>query len=96
MTPLTIPSHPGEVLAELYRSPLGMRADTLAKNLDVPRTRIERLVKGETAPSVDTAMYLSKFFGATVEFWINLPRAHDLARDRKTVDLSGITPLSAA
>ena len=96
MTPLTIPSHPSEVLAELYRSPLGMRADTLAKNLDVPRRRIERLVKGETALSVDTAMRLSKFFGTTVEFWINLPRAHDLARARKTIDLSGITPLSAA
>ena len=41
-------------------------------------------------------MRLAKFFGATAEFWINLPRAHDLARDRKTVDLSGITPLSAA
>ncbi len=36
MTPLTIPTHPGEVLAKLYRSPPGMRADTLAKNLDAP------------------------------------------------------------
>ena len=96
MTPLTNPSHPGEVLAELYLAPLGMSALALAKRLDVPRTRIERLVKGETALSVDTAMRLSKFFGTTAEFWIDLQRAHDLARARDTVDLSGITPLTAA
>ena len=75
---------------------LGMSAISLAKRLNVPRTRIERLVKGETALSVDTAMRLSKFFGTTAEFWINLQRAHDLARARETVDLSGITPLAAA
>ena len=96
MTLLTNPSHPGEVLAELYLAPLGMSALALAKRLDVPRTRIERLVKGETALRVDTAMRLSKFFGTTAEFWIDLQRAHDLARARDTVDLSGITPLTAA
>ncbi len=96
MTLLTNPSHPGEVLAELYLAPLGMSALALAKRLDVPRTRIERLVKGETALSIDTAMRLSKFFGTTAEFWIDLQRAHDLARARDTVDLSGITPLTAA
>ena len=56
MTLLQNPSHPGEVLAELYLTPLGMSTITLAKRLNVPRTRIERVVKGETALSVDTAM----------------------------------------
>ena len=96
MALLRNPSHPGEVLAELYLAPLGMSALALAKRLGVPRTRIERLVKGETALSVDTAMRLSKFFGTTAEFWIDLQRAHDLARARDTVDLSDITPLTAA
>ena len=95
MTVLQNPSHPGEVLAELYLTPLGMSAITLAKRLNVPRTRIERVVKGETVLSVDTAMRLSKFFGTTAEYWINLQRAHDLARARETIDLSGITPLAA-
>ena len=90
------PSHPGEVLAELYLGPLGMSAMALANRLNVPRTRIERLVKGETTVSVDTAMRLSKFFGTTAEFWINLQQSHDLARARETLDLSDITPLVAA
>ena len=96
MTRLKNPSHPGEVLAQLYLEPLDMSALALAKRLNVPRTRLERLVKGETALSVDTALRLSKFFGTTPEFWINLQRAHDLARARETVDLSDISPLAAA
>ena len=96
MIRLKNPSHPGEVLSELYLQPLGMSAIALAKRLNVPRTRIERLVKGETLLSVDTAMRLSRFFGTTPEFWMNLQRAYDLARARETVDLSGITPLAAA
>ena len=96
MTLVTTPSHPGEVLAELYLKPLGMSAIALAKRLNVPRTRIERLVKGETSLTVDTAMRLARFFGNTPEFWMNLQRAYDLARARETVDLTEITPLEAA
>ena len=96
MTLTKPPSHPGEVLAELYLKPLDMSAIALAKRLKVPRTRIERLVKGETSLTVDTAMRLARFFGNTPEFWMNLQRAYDLARARETVDLTDITPLEAA
>ena len=96
MTLLKTPSHPGEVLAELYLAPLGMSAIALAKRLNVPRTRIERLVKGETSLSVDTALRLSRFFGNAPEFWMNLQRAYDIARARETLDLSDIEPLAAA
>ena len=90
------PSHPGEVLKELYLDPLDMSPIALARRLHVPRTRIERLVKGETALTADTAMRLARFFGNTPEFWMNLQRAWDLARVRETIDVSEITPLEAA
>jgi len=96
MSLLTDPSHPGEVLAELYLLPLGMKAPTLARHLGVPRTRVERLLRGETALSADTAMRLAAFFRTTPEYWMNLQRAWDLARARETVDVSGITPVQAA
>ena len=92
MTPMKNPSHLGDVLAELYLEPIGMSAIAVARRLNVPRTRIDRLVKGETSVRVDTAMRLSKFFGNTPEFWMNL-RAYDLAQARETVDLSDVTPL---
>ncbi|CAN1576867.1 VapI Plasmid maintenance system antidote protein [Paracoccaceae bacterium] len=96
MSLITNPSHPGEVLRELYLLPLETSAPALAQRLQVPRTRIERLVKGETALTADTAMRLAKYFGTTPEYWMNLQRAWDLARARETIDVSGIVPLQAA
>jgi addiction module HigA family antidote len=83
-------------LKELYLGPLDLSAIGLAKRLHVPRTRVERLVKGETALTADTAMRLATYFGTTPEYWMNLQRAWDLARARDTVDVSDITPLAAA
>jgi antitoxin HigA-1 len=96
MAILKNPSHPGEVLEELYLNPSGLSAITLARKLNVPRTRIERLVKCETALSADTAMRLSKFFSTTPEYWLNLQQAWDLARARVAIDVSNIEPLEAA
>lgn len=96
MSLLLNPSHPGEVLHELYLTPLEMSPIALSKHLQVPRTRIERLVSGQTALTVDTAMRLARFFSTTPEYWMNLQRAWDLARARETIDVSCITPLEAA
>jgi antitoxin HigA-1 len=96
MSLLKKPSHPGEVLNELYLVPLEMSAITLAKKLLVPRTRIERILRGETAITADSAMRLAKFFSTTPEYWMNLQRAWDLARVRETTDVSEIKPLKAA
>ena len=90
------PTHPGDVLTELYLKPLGIKAPTLAKHLRVPRTRVERLVKGQTSLTVDTALRLSTFFRTTPEYWLNLQRNWDLAQARNTVDVSGIEPHEAA
>ena len=87
--------YPGAVLDELFLSALDLSAGALAKKLGVPRTRIERLVKGETALTADTALRLSRFFGNTAEFRMNLQRAYDLDRARKTVDVSFIQPMQA-
>jgi antitoxin HigA-1 len=96
MSLLKNPSHPGEVLNELYLVPLNMSAITLAKKLLVPRTRIERILKAETAVTADSAMRLAKFFSTTPEYWMNLQRQWDLARVRETTDVSEIKPLKVA
>ena len=95
MSLISHPSHPGEVLEELYLSTLGLTSYKLAKRIHVPRTRIERLVKGDTALTADTAMRLAKVFGTTAEYWMNLQRAWDLARAREQIDVSNIEPLAA-
>lgn len=96
MSPLKEPMHPGEVLKELYLDPLDMGAIAFARRLDVPRTRIERLVKGITSMTPDTAMRLARAFNTTPEYWMNMQTNHDMALAAKTVDVSKIEPLIAA
>lgn len=96
MSLVSHPSHPGKVLEELYLKPLGLTCYMLAKRIHVPRTRIERLVKGDTTLTADTAMRLAKVFGTTAEYWMNLQRAWDLARAREQIDVSDIEPLAEA
>jgi len=96
MSLLENPVHPGEVLKELYLDPMDMGAIAFARRLNVPRTRIERLLKGQTSVTPDTALRLSKALGTTPEFWINMQTNYDMARASKEIDLSGIEPLFAA
>lgn len=91
------PIHPGEILWEEYMKPIGVKAPTAAKALGVPRTRIERMVAGQTAVSPDTALRLSRAFPSTTPlFWLNLQAAYDLELTEqalgKTKTLASIRP----
>jgi addiction module HigA family antidote len=83
MVILANPVHPGEVLKMEFLDEMGLTAGKVAKAIMVPRTRIERIVKMEIGVSADTATRLSKFFGTTPEFWLNLQRGFDLAMAAK-------------
>lgn len=72
------PVHPGEYLHQEYLVPLDMSPGALAKKLNVPRTRIERLVAEQTAVTTDTALRLAKFFGTSPEFWMAMQAGYDL------------------
>ena len=96
MSRLEEPMHPGEVLNVLYLDPLDMGAIALARRLGVPRTRIERLMKGVTSVTPDTAMRLARFFSTTPAYWMNMQANYDLAAASKKIDVSGIEPLVAA
>jgi len=93
MSLLKEPMHPGEVLKELYLDPLDMGAITFARRLDVPRTRIERLVKGVTSVTPDTALRLARAFNTTPAYWMNMQTNYDMSVASKVVDVSGIEPL---
>lgn len=73
------PVHPGEILNEEFLVPLGLSAGALAKAVDVPRTRIERVRDERTGITADTALRLAAYFGTTPEFWMNLQASYDLA-----------------
>lgn len=93
MSLLEAPMRPGEVLQELYLAPLGMGVIALARHLGVPRTRIERLVKGTTRMTPDTALRLARAFNTTPAYWLNMQTNYDMAIASGQVDVSGIEPL---
>ena len=93
------PAHPGEHLKEDFLDPLGITPYRLAKSIGVPITRITRIVNGQTRISVDTAMRLSRFFGNSAQFWLNLQTDYEiqLADDAGAVQTiqREVQPLSA-
>ena len=93
------PIHPGEVLREEFLAPLGMSAHELALALRVPATRINDIVNEKRGITADTALRLSRYFGTTPKFWLNLQASYELevAEDRlgKAV-VREVLPRSAA
>ena len=92
------PVHPGEILLTEFLQPLGVSQYQLAKAVDVPARRINEIVHGQRRISADTALRLSRYFGTSERFWLNLQARYDLEieKDRLGAALDVIQPLSAA
>lgn len=78
------PVHAGEILFEEFMQPFGLSQNKLALSLKVTPRRINEIVNKKRAITADTALRLSKFFGNSAEFWMNLQNRYelDLARDK--------------
>jgi addiction module HigA family antidote len=72
--------HPGEILREEFLKPLGISGYELAKRIHVPAPRINDIVLELRGISADTAVRLSRFFGTTEQFWLNLQGAYEISR----------------
>jgi addiction module HigA family antidote len=72
------PIHPGEILLEEFLKPMGISQYRLAKDISVPARRINEIVHGIRAISPDTALRLSRYFGLSERFWINLQARYNL------------------
>jgi antitoxin HigA-1 len=70
----------------------------LAKAVNVPARRINEIVHGQRRITADTALRLSRYFGTSERFWLNLQTRYDLEieRDRLGAALDDIRPRSAA
>jgi len=72
------PIHPGEILAEEFLKPMGISQYRLALCLHVPARRINEIVLEKRGITADTALRLSRFFGNSAEFWMNLQARYEL------------------
>jgi addiction module HigA family antidote len=72
------PIHPGEQLREEFMKPLGLSAYRVARDIDVPISRIQAIVDEKRAITGDTALRLGRYFGTSAEFWLNMQRDFEL------------------
>jgi addiction module HigA family antidote len=72
------PVHPGKILLEEFLKPLSVSQYPLAHDIGVSPRRINAIVHGNRAISADTALRLSRYFGLSERFWINLQAYYDL------------------
>ncbi|RAV14662.1 addiction module antidote protein, HigA family [Mycolicibacterium sp. GF69] len=91
------PTHPGEILAEEFLEPLGITPYRLAKEIDVPQTRLSEIISGRRGITADTGLRLSRALGLSDMFWINLQARYDadMVRIDKNDELEHIHPLAA-
>ena len=72
------PIHPGEILLEEFMKPMGLSQYRVAKDIHVSPRRINEIVHGKRNISADTALRLSRYFGLSERFWMNLQSRYDL------------------
>ncbi len=73
--------HPGEILLEEFLLPLNISAYKLAKDIEIPQTRISEIVKGNRRITADTALRFSKYFGNSAKFWLGLQDDFDIEEE---------------
>ena len=75
--------HPGEVLQEEFLIPLKISAYKLAKEINIPQTRISDIIHGKRRITADTALRLSRFFGTSTAFWLGLQNEYDIEEEKR-------------
>jgi antitoxin HigA-1 len=90
------PTHPGEMLLEEFLNPMGFTQRDLADSIHVPYQRINEIINGRRGVTPSTALRLSKFFGVSPDFWLNLQLRWDLyfAQQAEADELKSIHPVS--
>jgi antitoxin HigA-1 len=77
------PVHPGEILLEEFLKPIGISQYRLAERIHVPARRINEIVLEKRGITADTALRLSRFFGNSAQFWMNLQARYELESARE-------------
>lgn len=72
------PIHPGEILFEEFLKPMQISQYKLSKDINVPPRRINEIVHCKRSITPDTALRLSRYFGLSERFWLNLQSRYDL------------------
>ena len=91
------PVTPGEMLKEEFLAEFGLSQNQLAKAVGISPNRITEIVNNRRRITADTALRLSRYFGTTAEFWMNLQTGYELESAKRGLasKLAKIAPRSS-
>lgn len=72
------PIHPGEILREEFIKPININVDNLAKNINVSARTLQEIISEKKSITPEIALRLSKYFGLSERFWLNIQLKYDL------------------
>ena len=97
MTKKLAPVHPGRFLTELLQE-RSISQTQLARAIGVSAMRVSHVVNGKRPVTAEMALRLSRFFGQTPQYWLNLQSRYDLDRAQDVIGSrikSEVRPLAA-
>jgi addiction module HigA family antidote len=91
------PTHPGEMLLEEFIIAMDLTPAKLAESIGVTEQQILDLITAKQNITPSLALRLSRFFGISVDFWMNLQNRWDLyyAQQQEAEFLNTINPFVA-
>ncbi len=93
------PVGPGEMLLEEFLKPLGISQSAFAIRLGVSFPRLNEIVRGKRAVTLDTALRLAQVTGMSADFWLGLQSDWDLwhaLRSKEAKQIAKLAPLPRA
>lgn len=72
------PITPGEILTEVFLTPLGISQYRLAQATGLPAWRIGEIIRGKRRITAETAIRLSRALGLSERYWINIQADYDI------------------
>ncbi|MDP2835178.1 MAG: HigA family addiction module antitoxin [Pseudomonadota bacterium] len=87
------PTHPGEILVEMWLELLGASIADAAAKLNVSINTLSEIVDGRAGISPEMAVRLELAFGKSAESWLAHQHIYDLRQVRQRRDSLGVTPV---
>ncbi len=87
-----------EILLEEFMKPFGISAYRLAKEIDVPVSRVQDILHDRRGISADTSIRLGAYFGVSERYFLNLQNDIDMreAKEKLKPTISHIKPVSVS
>lgn len=87
------PTHPGEILDELYIKPLQLNLQKLADRLGLARNTLFKIRIGKASITPAIAIALAEAFDTTPQLWLNLQQTYDLWVEENEYEHEHIQPI---